>query len=295
LTSTTQYNKEAPEYEMPPSLDHTNEMHPMGQVSTIKGFLKSCVKLLRHPSSVKIFQNILEKCSSKSKEKIEPKTINHIHTKRTTSREFRLNSNIGDFNMGDIILDLGSEVNVLPKKTWKCMGEPTLGYSPVQLKLANQHRVLPIGRLKGVVVDLDGVHIEENFEVIEIMDDTTPYTTLLGLDWVFDNQTIINLKTRKMTFQFEEYRVIAPLDPSEGERFVEPTCLDLEEISQLYRTTTCDEDYVNPTTYGVLSWWSITSYAIESDIGLENWHQRLHKVSMRRCARIDYTIRWIGT
>jgi hypothetical protein len=50
--------------------------------------------------------------------------------------------------MGDIILDLGSKVNVLPKNTWQCMGEPTLGYSSVQLKLANQHRVLPIGRLK---------------------------------------------------------------------------------------------------------------------------------------------------
>jgi hypothetical protein len=33
--------------------------------------------------------------------------------------------------MGDIILDLGSEVNILLKKTWKCMGEPTLGYSLV--------------------------------------------------------------------------------------------------------------------------------------------------------------------
>jgi hypothetical protein len=37
--------------------------------------------------------------------------------------------------MGDIILDLGSEVNVFPKKTWKSMGEPTLGYSPIQLKI----------------------------------------------------------------------------------------------------------------------------------------------------------------
>jgi hypothetical protein len=60
--------------------------------------------------------------------------------------------------MGDIILDLGYEVNVLPKKTCQCMGEPTLRYSPVQLKLENQHRVLPIGRLKGVTVDLDEVH-----------------------------------------------------------------------------------------------------------------------------------------
>jgi hypothetical protein len=187
-------------------------------------------------------------------EKIEPKTVNQLHIRRRTSREFRLNANIGEFNMGDIILDLGSEVNVLPKKTWKCMGEPTLVYSTIQLKLANQHRVLPIVRLKGVTVDLDGVHTKEDFEVIEIVDDTTPYPSLLGLDWSFDNHAIINLKTRKITFESCEYRVITPLDPSEGERFVESTCLDLEEIDQLYRKTVHGEDYVNLTTYGVLSW-----------------------------------------
>jgi hypothetical protein len=159
-----------------------------------------------------------------------------MHTLIRTRREFRLNSNIGDFNMGYIILDIGSEVNMLPKKTWKCMGYPTLGYSPVHLKLANQHKFLPIGILKGVTVDLDGVRTKADFEMIEIVDCTTTYPTFLGLDWAFDNHAIINLKTRNMTFESGEYRVIAPLDPSEGERFVEPTCLDLEEINQLYRT-----------------------------------------------------------
>jgi hypothetical protein len=130
--------------------------------------------------------------------------------------------------MGDIILDLGSKSNILPKNTWECMGEPTLGYSPVQLKLENQHRVLPIGRIKGVTRDLDGVHTKEDFEVIEIVDGTPPYPSLIGLDWKFDSQAIINLKTRKITFESGEYQVIVPFDPSEGERFVEPTCLDLE-------------------------------------------------------------------
>jgi hypothetical protein len=114
--------------------------------------------------------------------------------------------------MGDIILYLGSKVNVLPKATWKCMGEPTLGYSTVQLKLANNHRDLPIGRLKGVMVYLDHVHTKEDFEVIKIVDGTTPYPMLLGMDWAIDNKAIINLKTRKMTFELGDYRVIAPLD-----------------------------------------------------------------------------------
>jgi hypothetical protein len=130
-TSTVQQSKEVPEYEMPPLLDHTKEMQPLGQVSTIKGFLQSCVKLLNDTSSVKILQNILERCSIATEGKLEQKTINHLHTRRRTSRDFRMNANIGDFNMGAIILDLGYEVNVLPKKSWQCMGETTLGYSLV--------------------------------------------------------------------------------------------------------------------------------------------------------------------
>jgi hypothetical protein len=78
--------------------------------------------------------------------------------------------------MGDIILDLGLEVNFLPKKTWQCMGEPTLGYLPIQMKLENQHKILPVGRLKGVTVDLDGVRTKAYFEVIEMVYGITPYT-----------------------------------------------------------------------------------------------------------------------
>jgi hypothetical protein len=69
-TSTTQQRKEAPQYEMPPLLDHTNEIKPMGQVSTIKGFFQSCVKVLNDPSSVKILQNILEICSLETEGKL---------------------------------------------------------------------------------------------------------------------------------------------------------------------------------------------------------------------------------
>jgi hypothetical protein len=73
-----------------------------------------------------------------------------------------------------------------------------------------------------------------------------------------------------MAFDSGEYKVISPLDPSEGERFVEPTCLDLEDINQLYKATTRNEDYVNPTVDGVLSWWSIISCTKNSDTELEN-------------------------
>jgi len=73
--------------------------------------------------------------------------------------------------------------------------------------------VLPIGRLKGVTVDLHRVRIVADFEVTEKVDGTTPYPSLLGLVWEFDNQAMINLNTWKTTIELGEYRVIAPLDP----------------------------------------------------------------------------------
>jgi hypothetical protein len=36
--------------------------------------------------------------------------------------------------------------------------------------------MLPIGRLKGVTIDLDGVHTVADFKVIEIVYGTTPYS-----------------------------------------------------------------------------------------------------------------------
>jgi hypothetical protein len=118
-------------YEMSSSIYHTNEGQPLEEASTINIFLQSHVKLLNDPSFIKVLENLLKRCNIEVEGNLEHKTVNHLHTRRRTSREFKLNANIGDLNMGDIILDLGFEVNVFPKKTWKCMGEPTLGYSPV--------------------------------------------------------------------------------------------------------------------------------------------------------------------
>jgi hypothetical protein len=181
-TSNAQLGYDVIVYDMPHPYDHTREDHPSEKVINIRNFLVSCLKLLNGQTSIQELQSLLEKCNPEEEMKLEKKIVNHVHRKTRTNREFRLNTNIVYFNMGDIILDLGYEVNVLPKKTWECIGEPTLGYSPIQLKLANQHRVIPIGRLKCTPMDLDGVFTMEYFEVIDIVDNTTPYRTLFRLD-----------------------------------------------------------------------------------------------------------------
>ena len=66
------------------------------------------------------------------------RVVHQIKKYIRTSKEMRLNAKIGDYEMDEVILDLGSEVNVLTKQTWELMGKPKLRYSPIQLRLENQ-------------------------------------------------------------------------------------------------------------------------------------------------------------
>jgi hypothetical protein len=63
--------------------------------------------------------------------------------KRRTGREFWLNAHLDEYEIRDVMLDLGSDVNIFPKKTWEAMGKPKLFYSPIQLWMVNQYCIYP--------------------------------------------------------------------------------------------------------------------------------------------------------
>jgi hypothetical protein len=67
------------------------------------------------------------------------------------------------------------------------MGKPKLVCYSIQIRLANQHKIISIVHLTGLLVNIDEVYSVVDFEVIEIVDDSQPYPTLLGLEWDFDN------------------------------------------------------------------------------------------------------------
>lgn len=110
------------------------------------------------------------------------------HTKRVrsnkkrTGREFRIDAQIAGFQIKDTMLDLGSDINILPRKMWEELGKPQLTFSPIQLLMANQYYIFPIGILEDIEVDVVGVKTNAHFEVINIMGEKDPYLTLLGID-----------------------------------------------------------------------------------------------------------------
>jgi hypothetical protein len=59
--------------------------------------------------------------------------------------------------MNNIILDMGYNLNVITNKTWEMMCIPKLIWSPIQLRLANQHNIVLIETMTGVNVNIDRV------------------------------------------------------------------------------------------------------------------------------------------
>lgn len=76
--------------------------------------------------------------------------------KARTGHEMRLTTQIGEYEIDQVILDLGSDANIFPKQTWERMGRPALQWSPIQLRMENQQKSIPMRRLHGVIVDIEG-------------------------------------------------------------------------------------------------------------------------------------------
>jgi hypothetical protein len=126
--------------------------------------------------------------------------------------------------------------------------------------------VRPFGRLEQVPVDIDGIRTFVDFEVIEINDDSFPYPALLGIDWAFNNSIVVDLKKRRMTFEGNDLKFIAPLHPDEGRRYTEPIREEdhMYELVNIYKMTARQQDYINPTVDKNLSWRSESACSSDS-------------------------------
>jgi hypothetical protein len=146
-------------------------------------------------------------------------------------------------------------------------------------------------------VDIDGVRTFENFEVIEIVDDSCPYPVLLGIDWDFNNSTVVDLKKRIMNLEGDGLRVIAPLDPGEGQRYKEPIREEdcAYELENIYKLIARQQDYINPIADGNLSWRSESACSSDSKEALYKWKNNMYEFFAWRCARLTREVRWIDT
>ena len=75
-----------------------------------------------------------------------------------------------------------------------------MDWYPIQLMLVNQSKVLSIGRLTQVPMEVKELRTYGDFEFIDIVDDTNPLPTCLGIYLEIENQTIIKFKKTILSF-----------------------------------------------------------------------------------------------
>ena len=94
----------------------------------------------------------------------------------------------------------------------------------------------------------------------------------MGINSVINNHTIINFKKIILTFEDSELRVVAPIGPQEGQRYVETVNSEgqVDYLDCIHNITSARDDYVNLTVDGNLSWCNISSCTSDFGEVLEN-------------------------
>ena len=92
---------------------------------------------MRNEKAIGELQHIIDQCQPSSSMSSAHRAVHNIMGHTRIGREMRIIAEVGEFEMDEVILDLGSEVNILTKQTWEQMGSPKLARSPIHLRLLN--------------------------------------------------------------------------------------------------------------------------------------------------------------
>ena len=101
-----------PIVDMPFDFDPSLEAGPSQQHGILWNFFESCLLLERDSNALVELETLLHHPDKTVKDP----TVNSLQ-KRKTGKEMRMNIQIGDYEVDMVILDLGSDVNILTKQT----------------------------------------------------------------------------------------------------------------------------------------------------------------------------------
>jgi hypothetical protein len=95
---------------------------------------------------------------------------------------------IGAFDI-DCVLDEETPVNIMPERTWEAIGRLVMIPSLRGIGLVREKLVTLCGKLTQISMNSNGTSIEEDFEVINFIEDNAPFTMLLGKPWIKRDQS----------------------------------------------------------------------------------------------------------
>jgi hypothetical protein len=107
----------------------------------------------------------------------------HIRLSEIFKDKECLEARIGDFDI-DCVLDEETQVNIMTERTWEAIGRPAMIPSLGGLGLFRGKLVNLCGRLAQIPMTVNGTSTEEDFEIIQFIEDNAPFTMLIGKPWI---------------------------------------------------------------------------------------------------------------
>jgi hypothetical protein len=108
---------------------------------------------------------------------------------------------------------------------------------------------------------------------------------------------VIEINKNTMKFEAHGIKLVQPLEPYVGPRYMKPknNNMEGEVLDQLYTVTIgMREDYINPTFDGSVSWTSIQSTNEDLELTFDSWKEGSYERFSRRYANLREA-RWVGT
>ena len=78
-------------------------------------FLYTCINLIKDERVVQELQHLIRQYEIGRIDPLLSRAMNQVSRKRRTSKELHHSAQIGDYDIDYVVLDLGSEVNVMMK------------------------------------------------------------------------------------------------------------------------------------------------------------------------------------
>jgi hypothetical protein len=117
-----------------------------------------------------------------------PNDHRHISLSEIFKEKECIEARIGDFDI-DCVLDEETKVNIMTKRTWKLLGEPSMTPSLGGIGLFRGKLITLCRRLTRISMSAHGTLTEEEFEAFEFIENSTPFAMLLGKPWIEGDQT----------------------------------------------------------------------------------------------------------
>jgi hypothetical protein len=102
---------------MPLEFDQSASPEDGKEVSKLVSFLYTFIELIKDEKAIQELQNLVRQYEIGKVYPLMNKAVHQLSKKRRKNKYLHLNSHIGEYDIDYVVLDLGSEVNVMTKQT----------------------------------------------------------------------------------------------------------------------------------------------------------------------------------